>query len=390
MFIRDTITLNWYISRLRTISFPEFFFRIGQLLQKKIEKHTSLAKSRKIKCENWPSSVLSLGDLSSYNVEEEFDIFGSKFDFRKSINWHQDILTKNVFPKTFSKEINIRSTQNISAKNVWEVNRLQFLTIIAIKYNQTKNKKHLNLFRDICESWIDDNPYLIGVNWYSNIEVNLRLITWFLSWEILDINEIMKQDENFRLFVEEKLMPVIYLHCQYSYKNPSRFSSANNHLISEYAGLFIASSFWKFNESEKWRIFSKKGLEKEIIRQHSKNGINKEEAAEYIQFITDFFLLSLVVGENNKDGFSSEYKRTLKKIFNYINDFLDIAGQFPNYGDEDDGKTFILSNNKEFNNFKSLLVSGSILFYNEKLKPKNYSFDLRNQILFGNLGKKSL
>ena len=89
-----------------------------------------------------------------------------------------------------------------------------------------------------------------------------------------------------------------------------RFSSANNHLISEYAGLFIASSKWKFKESEKWIKYAHKGLENEIIKQHSKEGVNKEEAAEYIQFITDFFLLSFIVGERTNRPFSEQYKQT--------------------------------------------------------------------------------
>jgi len=388
MLLSNRISLYWYISRLRTISAPEFFYRIQQFLQRKFEKHTSFEKSLKVKLEEWPSSVINSGDLSSYNVEEDFDIFGTKFDFHRNINWHQDIITKAVFSRTFAKEINIRSTKNISAKVVWEVNRLQFLTIIAIKYRQTREKKFINLFRSICDSWINENPYLIGVNWYSNLEINLRLITWFLSWEIMDISTLVNNDEDFKKFVKEKLIPCIYQHCYYSYHNLSKYSSANNHLISEYTGLYIASSFWKFKESPRWKNASKKGLEKEILRQHSTNGINKEEAAEYIQFITDFFLLAYIIGQKCNDEFSLAYQRQLKNVINYINDFLDCRGNFPNYGDEDDGKTFILSNEKNFNNFKSIVTSGAVLFQESKFKSDDCHFDLKNQILFGDAGKE--
>ena len=94
-------------------------------------------------------------------------------------------------------------------------------------------------------------------------------------------------------------------------------------MIAEYAGLFIATSLWNFKESRKWNKHAKSGLEHEIVRQHSENGINKEEAAEYIQFITDFFLLSYIVGENSENPFSEKYKIQLKAIFSYINNFLD-------------------------------------------------------------------
>ena len=160
-------------------------------------------------------------------------------------------------------------------------------------------------------SWIDDNPYLVGINWYSNLEINIRLISWFLCWEILDASELAAKNRKFEEFVAERWLPTIYLHCKYSYNNPSRFSSANNHLIAEYSGLFIASSKWKFKEAGSWLKYAAKGLEREIQLQHS-SGINREEAAGYIQFITDLFLLPYVVGEKTNNPFSDTYTGILR------------------------------------------------------------------------------
>lgn len=369
------------------MTITEMLFRGGQFLQKKLEQKYCKGHKPEANIKEWPIPILKLGNINEYLVEEKFYIFGIPFEYTRTINWQEDIQSGKCFTSTFSKNLNIRNTKNISAKIVWEINRLQFLTIIAIKYKQTKNRKYLNQYCEICENWIENNPYLLGVNWYSNIEVNLRLITWFLSWEILDINEICKTDDRFKLFVEEKLLPTIYLHCEYSYRNPSKFSSANNHFISEYAGLYIASSFWKFKKSEKWKRYSKKGLEKEIIKQHSENGVNKEEAAEYIQFITDFFLLSFIVGKNTGDSFSYKFASKLHEIICYIDDFLDIRGNFPNYGDGDDGKAFILNTNSS-NNFKSIVTSGAVLFNDSSLKKSDY-FDLKNQILLGTNGART-
>ena len=57
------------------------------------------------------------------------------------------------------------------------------------------------------------------------------------------------------------------------------------------------------------RAYAQKGLEKEMLEQHS-SGINKEEAAEYIQFITDFFLLPYIVGERTEQPFSTRLRST--------------------------------------------------------------------------------
>ncbi len=382
---------NWYINRLKTFSIPEYPYRAKQLLQKKYESLFFQQKNlvpAKYKVEK---RILEEVSFNTEFREPVISIFGKEFNFSDpdKIDWHKDFFSNQSFPKIFSKNINILGNPALSAKVVWEVNRLQFLMKIAIGYNSTKDDAHLHLFIKTIQSWISDNPYLKGVNWYSNIEVNLRLINWFLCWEVLDADNLMAGNKIFKEFVEKEWIPSIYCHCIYSYQNPSKYSSANNHLVSEYSGLFIASSKWKFQESEKWNQYSKKGLEEEIINQHSARGINKEEAAEYIQFITDFFLIAFIVGERTQNPFSSTYKSYLHNIFNYIFNFLDSKGNFPAYGDEDDGKCFIVDFDESFNNFKSLLTSGAIIFQNSRLKVKSNGFDLKNKLLFGELGRNT-
>ncbi len=383
--------ISWYLNRLKTFSIGEYPYRAKQVLQKKYEKLFHQDKCFAAGKQIIEKKILEEVSFNKEYQDSEINIFGKKFNFcdPDSIDWHKDIFSNQSFPKTFSKSINILSNPALSAKVVWEINRLQFLMKIAINYNSTKNERHLRLFIKIIKSWISNNPYLKGVNWYSNIEVNLRLINWFLCWEVFDADTLMIENKIFKEFAEKDWIPSIYCHCIYSYQNPSKYSSANNHLISEYSGLFVASSKWKFEESEKWKQYSKNGLEEEIVKQHSLKGINKEEAAEYIQFITDFFLIAFVVGERTQNPFSSKYKSYLQNIFSYIFNFLDSKGSFPPYGDEDDGKCFIVDFDEHFNNFKSLLTSAAIIFHDPQLKNKCNGFDLKNKLLFGESCRKA-
>lgn len=381
------MSLNWHLNRLKTMSLPEFGYRSRQYIRKETEKRRSVGYFPAVQLLSLPEKYLEIDLTGHADDNQAFHIFGIPFDVSGPIDWHRDIRSQGSFPRTFAKDIDIRSDKHGSAKHVWEVNRMQFLTRIARQYRATGEELHLVQFQAIIESWIEANPYLAGVNWYSNIEVNLRLITWYLCWEILDVNHLMASNPAFGEFVSRKWVPEIYLHCLYSYQNPSKFSSANNHLISEAAGLFIAASFWKFAASEKWLRYAGALLEKEIIRQHSRNGVNKEEAAEYIQFITDFFLLAYLVGERSGHPFSATYRQTLKKIFDYIHHLMDMNGNLPFYGDGDDGRTFILDSGKDFNNFKSLLTSAAILFNDPQYKAKSNGFDAKNAILFGKAGR---
>jgi hypothetical protein len=380
---------NWYFNRLKAMSVAEILFRINNAIKGRLEEKFGNFKKSKPELASSNSNILET--VFEYQKKDShiISVFGTGFKYDKpdEIDWQKDIISGESFSMSFYRKINIRENPRLSAKCVWEINRLQFLTDICLNYKSTKDKDELALFINLNKSWILQNPFLKGVNWYSNIEVNLRLITWFLCWEILEAEDLSMKDPTFKEFVEKDWLPTIRLHCIYSYENPSRYSSANNHLISEYAGLFIASSKWGFKESEKWLRYSQKGLEKEIIKQHSEEGINKEEAAEYIQFITDFFLLAFIVGEKTNRPFSERFKNQLYKIFHYIYNFLDCDGNFPKYGDEDDGKCFIVDYEEKHNNFKSLLTSGAVIFNDPVLKAKSNGFDTKNQLMFGEKGR---
>ncbi|CAN5613228.1 hypothetical protein BH09BAC4_BH09BAC4_20820 [soil metagenome] len=385
---------TWLYNRLRSMSLPEMIFRMSQFVQKKTER-SSMGWQPLVRLARLPEPILPFdpNQTPAVTFSPEQPIFRHTIDINQPIDWHLDVSTGRRFPKTYAKDADVRSGRNGSAKYVWEINRLLFLPQLAVQYRQTGDRKFLTQFVAISRSWFAENPYLTGVNWYSNIEVNIRLINWFVSWNILDASALAETDPDFKSFVELQWLPAIYQHCVYSHKNPSLYSSANNHLISEYAGLFIAASFWEFPESAAWRAYGKSGLEREMLRQHSRNGVNREEAAEYIQFITDFFLIPYVVGERTGNPFSLAYDGHLIKVLRYIAQFLDCQGTFPRYGDEDDGRVLLLDDCHPHNNFKSLLRSGAILARDPLFKQlsaewgKSPRFDLKNYVLFGQAGQ---
>ncbi len=380
-------SLSWYFHRLRSMSLPEIGFRAQQFIQKQQEKRSQVGRNPSLSLSYLPAPLLHIGK-TSINLEDTLlPVFGSSLDYSQPIDWHLDIASGRRFPLTFAKDINIRTEEYGSAKHVWEVNRLQFLPLIALRYRQTKDARFLQQFQELVTQWTQTNPYLVGVNWYSNIEVNIRLIVWFFCWEILEASSLAEKDPKFKAFVHQVWVPTLYQHCQYSYQNPSKFSSANNHLISEHAGLFVAASFWKFAESAQWVAHARRGLEHEIVAQHSAQGVNKEEAAEYIQFITDFFLIPCVVAERNQQPFSQRYRQTLEHILEYIFSLMDQRGNVPFYGDEDDGKV-VFFNSDPHGNFRSLLASGVILFENPTWKKRTVGMDNKNLILFGEAGRQ--
>ena len=373
---------SWYLKRLRTFSVGEIFYRIRQRIRTHVLDWIKLDES------DFTHAKPDCSIIMDSNAHCFYPIFESSVDIFKDIDWHLDVSTGRRFPMQFSHKIDIRSDKYGSAKHVWEVNRWQYLLHVAWLYKTTGQHKYLVLFCHHHGMWRDANPYLVGVNWYSNIEVNLRLIGLFFGWELLDIDSLRKEDPIVEEFVIEIWTHLICDHAEYSYKHPSLYSSANNHLVAEYTGLFLAACKWQIPHRKSRLKYARKGLEREILRQNTPEGLNREEAAEYIQFVDDFFLIAAVAGRRYGIEFSTAYNERLHAMAEYMNAMLDVNCNYPMYGDGDDGFVLRPDAGGHFNNFKSLLVSFATYFGDASFKRAGLVWDEKNEILFGKEGRE--
>lgn len=317
-----------------------------------------------------------------------YPIFDNHVDIFKEIDWHLDVSTGKQFPSVFANDIDVFSGRNGNVKYVWEVNRMQFLLHFAITYEMSKDLKYLVLFCHYLATWRETNPYMLGVNWFSNIEVNLRLICWFFCWRTLDVDYLRKHDSAIDEFIGDVWMPIVCEHAEYSYLHPSLYSSANSQLVVEYVGLFLATVEWKIPHWSSRQKYAISGLEREILRQNTSEGVNREESAEYVQFVGELFLMAAIVGKSVGIEFSPSYNDRLYAMGRYMNAFLDSQFNNPMYGDIDDEYVLRTDVDGHFNNFKSLLVSFATYFEDSSFKREGLAWDEKNTVLFGVDGKK--
>ena len=378
---------HWFYYRLRSLSTAEVGFRLRQYFQKQADKQQVGWKAT-VLLATWPERIFAISsdNIPAFPFLHEQKIFEQTLDYSYPIDWHLDLSTNKRFPLTYAKEINIQNAAFGNVEYVWEVNRFLFLPALALRYQLTADPRELSRLITLVSTWVKANPYLLGVNWYSNLEVNIRLINWFICWNILDASILAKTDPVFQRFVESIWLPIIYQHCHYSRNNLPFHSTAGHQLIAGYAGLFVASSFWKFPESPAWNSFAQSGLEQEMQRQQGPNGINREEASGSIPFMTDLFLLSYLTGLRTGNPFSALYTHQLENILSYIAQLLDEQGHVPAYGDEGSGYLWSLDDPTPTGNFRSLLTASAILFGDPLSKERSHGFDLKNRLLFGDEG----
>jgi hypothetical protein len=164
----------------------------------------------------------------------------------------------------------------------------------------------------------------------------------------------------------------------------SRYSSANNHLIGEAAGLFVGAVTWPFWERcRRWGDDAQGVLEREAQLQNAPDGVNREQAVSYQQFVLDFLLIPALAGRANGQEFSRECWQRIEAMLEYLASIMDVGGHVPMIGDADDGYAVRLSQEPDFCPYRSLLATGAILFRRGDLKAKAGRLDDKTRWLVG-------
>ena len=263
-------------------------------------------------------------------------VFDLEFPLGFEFDWHRDYRYERQVERRFAGTLNIRDTAVVSdIKYVWEPSRFQYLSALAFAANA---EEHAEFIVRSIASWLDANPYLYGVHWTSSLELAERVISWALLYP--RIADHVARDEKFG----RRWLDSIYQHLRRISRNLSLYSSANNHLIGELIGLFVgASCFDLWPECEGWRNRAQKLLEREIRLQVGEDGVNREQAMSYHLFTMELLLLAFAIGRRTKRPFSDGYAQRMRAMAEFLNAVATSSGDLPWYGDSDDARGFLFS-----------------------------------------------
>lgn len=330
----------WYLSRLASMRPAEMVWRARSAARLPLDwaawKRQPAAPAPSwtpLQEESYPIHLHNRG-----TALEHFRVFDLEFPMGFDLDWHHDYCNERQIASGFADSLNIRDTSVVSdIKYVWEPSRFQHLSALAYAAN---SEQHVSYILRSLDSWLRANPYLSGVHWTSSLELAERLISWALLYP--RVAKDVARDEDFR----QRWLGSIYLHLTRISRKLSFYSSANNHLIGELIGLFVGASCFDFwPECVGWRNRAQELLEREIRLQVGDDGVNREQAISYHIFTLELFLLAFVVGRNTERPFSSKYAERLRGMAGFLDTLATSSGDLPWYGDSDDARGFVLSEN---------------------------------------------
>ena len=246
--------------------------------------------------------------------------------------WSVDPITGTEWEQSFAYKVPYRHRNDKGdVKFVWELNRLQYLHVVAAAARVAGDKDLAALCAAHVLSWIEKNPPLNGVVWASGIELALRLVSFLVVASLLP--------EAFSPGEAAALAESVATHAYWIDRFPSRFSSANNHRIAELTALSLAGSLMgPSTVSEAWERDGRAGLETEALRQILPDGVGAEQSPTYTAFSLEWLLVASAVGEAVGRPFSDRFLDRVEVAGRHLLGVTATGGHTPRIGDDDEGR----------------------------------------------------
>jgi len=374
----------------------EVGFRVGRKIQGTVERagiglaHPSVPEGQ---CgQPWLAQLPREFDEERYRraadriLTGSFDVLslrGAQLGFPP--RWNVDPRTGIEAPLVFGKELDYRKRSLVGdVKYLWEPNRHLELVTLAQAWHLTGEERYLAGCRTLLESWFNQCPYPRGVNWCVSLEHAVRLVNWSFAWFLLGgESSALFAGEEGRAF-RSRWLESIYQHCHFIPRHWSRHSSANNHLLGEATGLFVAALTWPlWPESAQWARQARAELESEALEQTFADGVNREQAIWYHHAVTDMMLVSGLVARANQCDFGEDYWNRLEMMLEFVASIMDVGGNVPMIGDADEGVLVRFAPDADLDVFRSLLATGAVLFRRPAMRAKAGEFDDKTRWLLG-------
>ena len=291
--------------------------------------------------------------------------------------WNRDPKTGIEAPLVYGKLLDYRDPDLVGdIKYLWEPNRHHHLVTLAQAYALSGKRRYYDALAEQLESWFIACPYAMGPNWASALEAGIRLVNWSVAWQLVQ----PIKDEEFKA----RWLRSVYEHAHFVRHWFSAHSSANNHLLGEATGLYVAALTWPhWPEMREWGKHARAIVEREALAQNAPDGVNREQAVWYQQFVLDMLLTCLVAARANGDSFCAEYESRIEAMIDYLAAIMDVGGNVPLFGDADDGYLLRLDPAPGFSPHRSALGMGALLFRRGDFKLKALALDDRARWLLG-------
>ncbi len=295
--------------------------------------------------------------------EHRFDLLGYEdLNYGTRIDWHRDLVHKKQAPRKPWYQVHYLDFNEVGdSKVTWELNRHQHLVTLAKAYRLSGDEKFGREIFSQWQAWHAENPYPIGINWASSLEVAFRSLSWI--WTYCLLGDCSVAPAGFR----QQWLRALGINGRHIECYLSTYFSPNTHLLGEGVALFFIGMMCpELSSANRWRRLGWNIVTRESARQVRADGMHFEQSTYYHVYALDFFLHAGILANVNDLPVPASFDATLEKMLDALR-LLTRAGTPPRFGDDDGGRLFDPRRNRA-EHLADPLATGAILFGRGDLK----------------------
>jgi hypothetical protein len=284
-----------------------------------------------------------------------FDLLGyENLDYGLKIDWHLDRVHGKGAPQKPWYSIRYLDFDEVGdAKVTWELNRHQHLVTLAKAYAISGEERFTKELIAQFYDWTEQNPYPMGVNWTSSLEVAFRTLSWLWVKHLLAGAQLPRFAADLR--------QALALSGRHIERYLSTYFSPNTHLLGEGVALFFLGVLCpELSSARKWQRLGWRIVLEESKSQVLADGMHFEQSAYYHVYALDFFLHAIVLASRNDIPVPQHLENTLLKMLDALF-HISQAGVTVRFGDDDGGRVFHGRRNRT-EHLLDPLATGAVLF----------------------------
>jgi hypothetical protein len=307
-----------------------------------------------------------LPDEAAEILREADEICGHRFRllgyenlaYGSDIDWHLDPLHGKRAPLDPWFKIPFLDFSLVGDHKItWELNRHQHLVTLAKARLLSGDEKYVRELMAQWRSWIKANPYPLGINWGSTLEVAFRSLSWI--W----VDQMLPETAECAEFRAE-LRPALAFHGRYIERYLSTYFSPNTHLLGEAVALFFLGTLYpQMPRAARWKESAWQIVLREAERQVRRDGVYFEQSLYYHVYALDFFLYSRLLAARNGTEIPPEYDAVLGRMLDVVA-ALAQAGPAEGFGDDDGGRLWNPRRNRT-EQMTDPLALGAVIYSSE-------------------------
>lgn len=286
--------------------------------------------------QRFPAVARDIVARSERILRHQFDLLGfENLDYGPEIDWHLDIVHEKRGPRKPWFKVKYLEFEEVGdSKVTWELNRHQHLVTLAKAYRLTGDERFAVELVAQWKHWRTENPYPIGMNWASSLEVAFRSLSWIWVYFLLADSPVLSPE------LRKEWIRALALSGRHIETFLSTYFSPNTHLLGEAVALFfLGTLFPELPRSGRWKQRGWAIVLQSAAKQVRADGFYFEQSTYYHVYALDMFLHARVLAAVNDIPIPPAFDATVVKMLEALC-LLGRAGVPAMVGDDDGGRLF--------------------------------------------------